>query len=128
MSQAEEQFRLFLESNRNYLTSSDPSVRLKGARLEAELKLRQQLVTTLAMNREQALMEEKNDMPILNVMDYGNIPDEKSRPARLTMILVSFVLALGGTLVYQNRSWLREHLLESEESFRSSITSPEGDA
>ncbi len=88
MDQAEEAFRRFLESNRNYQSSGDPAVRLKGTRLENELRLRQQLVTTLAMNREQALLDEKSDIPILNVLDPGNLPIDKSRPSRSVLVLL----------------------------------------
>ena len=68
MDEAEDILRRFLEGNRNFQTSADPSVRLKGSRLETELRLRQQLVSAIAMNREQALLEEKNDIPILNML------------------------------------------------------------
>lgn len=93
-TQAEVDLRNFLDSNRNYQTSADPGIRLKGMRLEAELRLRTQLVTTLAMNREQAVLEEKNDIPILNVMDAPNLPIEKSGPAR-TFLALAFGLAAG---------------------------------
>jgi uncharacterized protein involved in exopolysaccharide biosynthesis len=76
-------------------------VRLKGTRLEAELRLRTQVVTTLAIAREQALMEEKNDMPILNVLDVGNLPLEKSGPARSqTVVFVAIVISLGAFVVF----------------------------
>ena len=82
MAETEDSLQRFLEGNRNFLTSGDPAVRLHGNRLETELRLRQQLVSAIAMNREQALLEEKNDVPILNVLDAGHLPQEKSGPAR----------------------------------------------
>lgn len=114
MDQAEEAFRRFLEGNRNYQSSADPAVRLKGTRLENELRLRQQLVTTLALNREQALLEEKNDLPILNMLDAGNLPIEKSKPARSIMVLlVTFLVGAGGWTWF-NREWVRARLLSEE--------------
>jgi len=115
-SQAEDAFRRFLEGNRNYQTSTDPTVRIRGARLEAELKLRMQLLTTLALNREQALMEEKNDVPILNVMDGGNLPLEKSRPKRSIFVLLSFLLVSGAAWAYANREWIRARLMDADDS------------
>jgi len=112
MVEAETAFRRFLEGNRNYQTSGDPSVRIVGSRLEAELKLRQQLVTTLAMNREQALMEEKNDVPILNVLDPANLPINKSRPARSSYVFLAFFLATSATWAWLNREWIKERLAE----------------
>ena len=107
LAQAQEAFRTFLNVNRNYATSSDPSIRITGAGLEAEWKLRTQMVMTLSMNREQALLEEKNDLPILNVMDPGNLPVEKSGPARSRLVLVAFFLAGLGVFAWENRSLIR---------------------
>ena len=115
MDQAEEAFRRFLEGNRNYQSSLDPAVRLRGTRLESELRLRQQLVTTLALNREQALLEEKNDIPILNVLDAGNLPIEKSKPARSVIVLAVVFLVGAGGWVWLNREWVRARLLADED-------------
>ena len=114
MVQAEEVLRRFLEVNRNFQVSPDPSVRLLGGRLDAELQLRQKLLVNLAMSREQALLEEKNDLPILNILDPANLPSQKARPSRGAMVLASFVLGLGGTLAWSNRSWLKARFLEPE--------------
>lgn len=115
MDQAEDNLRHFLEGNRNYLSSADPSVRLKGTRLETELRLRQQLVTTLAMNREQALLEEKNDIPILNMLDPANLPIEKSKPVRSTMVLFSMILVGAVSWIWLNREWVKARLLADGE-------------
>lgn len=103
MDESELTLRQFLESNRGYASSSDPGVRLKGTRLEAEHRLRQQLVATLAMNREQALLEEKNDIPILNMLDSGNLPIDKSRPGRSQIVMA--VVFLVGLVVWGMRNW-----------------------
>lgn len=114
MDEAEETLRRFLEGNRNYLTSGDPAVRLKGTRLETELRLRQQLVTSIAMNREQALMEEKNDIPILNVLDQGNLPIDKSRPGRSSIVLGVVFLVTSSLLAWNHRERLKA-LLRAED-------------
>lgn len=114
MDEAEEILLRFLEGNRNFQSSSDPSVRLRGSRLETELRLRQQLVSSIALNREQALMEEKNDMPILNIMDPGNLPIEKSKPARSVIVLL-FTFFVGGiSWIGLNREWLLQRLAEDK--------------
>ncbi|MBI3130017.1 MAG: hypothetical protein HYZ13_01550 [Acidobacteria bacterium] len=106
MNQVEDDFRRFLDANRNFALSTDPSVRLRGMRLEAELKLRQQLVTSLALSREQALMEEKNDIPIVNVLDAGNLPIEKSRPTRSVLVLGLFFATTIGSVAWAKRDQL----------------------
>ena len=115
MDEAEDAFRHFLEGNRNFQTSADPSVRLKGSRLETELRLRQQLVTAIAMNREQALLEEKNDIPILNVLDSGNLPIDKSKPSRSIIVLLVTLLTALGSWTWLNRDWVKAHLLADDE-------------
>jgi len=102
----EEVFRKFMDNNRNYQTSLDSSIRLQGLRIENEFKLQQQLVVTLALNREQALLEEKNDMPILNVLDDGDLPVEHSRPKRSLLVGLTFILAVAGSWAWYNREWL----------------------
>jgi hypothetical protein len=115
MGQAEAAFRAFLESNRNYQMSADPGVRLLGARLEAELSLRRQIVATLAMNREQALLDAKNDIPILNILDAGNLPIEKSRPFRSLIVLMMMALSGAGTWTWEHRRWLKTRVFESDD-------------
>ena len=112
MDQAEDSLRRFLEGNRNYLDSRDPATRLRGIRLESELNLRRQLVTVLATNREQSLLEEKNDMPIVNVLDPGNLPVEKSWPSRSLIVL--FVTLIAGLVswIWPNREWIRARFSE----------------
>jgi len=115
MDDAEDTLRRFLESNRNFQSSGDPAVRLKGGRLETELRLRQQLVSAIAMNREQALLEEKNDIPILNVLDSGNLPIDKSRPTRSVLVLLAVAFAGIGSWLWSNHKWVRAQLLGDNE-------------
>lgn len=110
---SETNFRNFLYANRNYQISSDPSVRLKGLRLENELKLHTQVVTTLAISREQALLEEKNDMSILNILDDGNLPMEKSAPSRGLLALVAFLFASSGTWAWINRRLIQSRWINA---------------
>ncbi len=119
LDEAEGALRRFLEGNRNSNVSPDPAIRLKGLRLENELKLRQQLIMTLAMNREEALLEEKNDIPILNVLDAANLPLEKSRPARSVYVLLAAFLAALGCLAWDGRSWIQGILFDLRPSDRT---------
>jgi uncharacterized protein involved in exopolysaccharide biosynthesis len=111
---AEETLRAFLDRNRNYQVSQDPTVRLEGMRLEADMKLHQQLIMTLAVNREQALLEEKNDVPILNVLDPPSQPIDKSWPPRSMLVLMSFAVAFFAKLALEQRGWIASRLLEPE--------------
>ena len=103
---AEKDFAGFQDAHRNYASSAEPGIRLKGLRLENTLKLRQQVLTTLTLNYEQALLEEKNDMPILNILDEGDLPVEKNGPSRSNLVYLATLLAgaLSWGWIHQVRS------------------------
>ena len=105
-AQAEQSFSGYLDKNRNYLTSADPHVHLQGVRFEAEMKLRQQLLMTISINHEQAMMEEKNDLPLLNVIDPPNLPIEKSWPSRSVVVLAIFAITFIGLSMWGKREWI----------------------
>jgi uncharacterized protein involved in exopolysaccharide biosynthesis len=113
---AEERFMAFLAQNRNYPVSTDPATKIAGMRLESELKLRQQLEMMLATSKEQALLEEKNDMPILNVMDRANLPIEKSGPARVIIALKVFFFGTILLALYGFRTELWHYFVTSRQN------------
>lgn len=113
---SEARFLQFLVNNRNYMVSSDPDIRLRGSRMEADYKLAEQLVVTLAVSHEQALMEEKNDLPILNVLDPGSLPTEKSRPARGQLVLGAVLIAFVAQMAWRMRRLIRQYVLPAGET------------
>lgn len=108
LDQSQNTLEKFLTGNRNYLTSSDPSVRLHGTRLEMDYKLRQQIVSNLAVTLEQTLLEEKNDIPILNVLDPANLATEKSGPSRAKLVLLCLVASGVVSWGYFNRAIIKK--------------------
>ena len=101
--------RVFYEDHRNFATSIDPAVRLKAQELENLLKLRQQVLMTLVLSHEQALMQQKDDLPILNVLDPGDRPDEHSGPANSVLVVLCSILAgiIGITHLYRRQIWFK---------------------
>jgi len=69
---------------------------------------------TLAMNREQALMEEKNDIPIVNILDVGNLPIEKSRPARFQFTILAFLVSVIAVLSWEFRGKIMASMFDVE--------------
>lgn len=114
--QAEQDLEGFLMQNRDYQNSANPAVRLRGARLDSKLQLRQQLVANLAMSRDQAQLEEKDAIPVLNVLDPGQLPLEKAGPPRALLMLGAFFLGGLGSLGWRHRTWLKEHLAPRREA------------
>ena len=92
------------------------------------MRLKQQLLTTLAMSREQALMEEKNDVPILNILDPGHVPIEKSGPVRSRMVLAVCFLVGGGLWGWQNRGWIQAKVFESADAERVAGSGTQGES
>jgi hypothetical protein len=70
------------------------------------------------MNREQALLEEKNDIPILNMLDPGNLPIDKSKPARSVMVLLGMLVVGAGGWIWLNRDWVRTRLLAEDDEIQ----------
>ena len=106
-AQAEDSLYQFATLNRGYHESNDPAVVLKGARLESDLSLRRDLVHTLSQNLEQALINEKDDTPVVNVLDAGNLPIEKHSPHRALLILAAALLAALLQWTWVNREWVK---------------------
>jgi uncharacterized protein involved in exopolysaccharide biosynthesis len=92
--------------------------------LENELRLRQQLVTTLALNREQALLEEKNDIPVLSLLDPADYPSDKSRPPRSLFVVAAALMAGTGAWIYLHRTWIKARWLSDEDEPADSAEAP----
>jgi uncharacterized protein involved in exopolysaccharide biosynthesis len=105
--EAETALLRFTETNKLYLTSLDPSVRLQGMRLENNLRIKNQLTGMHILAHEQALLEEKNNVPVLNILDNGNYPYEKSGPPRLAWTVLAALFGGGLGLAYACRARLR---------------------
>jgi len=110
ISRTEDTLRQFLQANRNYQTTTDPEVRLKGARLEFELQTKRQILIGLNVSLEQALQQEKDDTPLVNILDTGNLPIEKSRPGRAIIVLLVTAVAGIAMGTWDNRPELRAWL------------------
>lgn len=112
---SEKLLRAFLMKNRNFAQSSDPDIQLDGSRLQSDLQMRKQIQLTLALNFEQTLSDAKNNTPVVNFVDEGSLPVEKSHPSRALIVLVAAVVT--GILVFaiEHRDRIRAYMANSEE-------------
>jgi uncharacterized protein involved in exopolysaccharide biosynthesis len=113
-AQAEQRLEAFLNVNRNYQQNPDPAIHLRGDRLSAEVLLRRQVVSALTLSREQALMDEKDDIPILNVLDEANLPVQKSSPSRSVWVVAAMAFTFVSVWVLGRRKDLLAHLFVKE--------------
>jgi hypothetical protein len=108
------QFEGFQDANRNWESSPAPNVRFHGAQLKEGLDLWKQVVMNLTLNHEQALLEAQNDTQTLLLMDPGNLPLEKSRPARALIVFTVAAVVGVGSWAVQNRTALINRILAKE--------------
>jgi uncharacterized protein involved in exopolysaccharide biosynthesis len=109
-------FQRFQDANRNWEKSPAPNLRFQGTQLREELDLWRQVVANLTLNHEQALLEAQNDTQTLLLMDPGNLPVEKSKPARALMVFAAMCAAGVGSWVYHNRTLVHDRFLAKEGS------------
>ena len=107
-------FQRFQDANRTWETSPAPNIRFQGSQLKEGLDLWRQVVTNLSLNHEQALLEAQNDTQTLLLMDPGNLPVEKSKPAR-SLIVFAFMCGAGvGSWIRFNRSMVYNQFFAKE--------------
>ncbi len=88
---AENQLKTFLEKNRQFRGS--PDLTFQHERLQRQVRIKEEVVTVLRTQYEEARMQEVNDTPLITVIDRAVPPDEKSSPKRRQMVLLAFFLA-----------------------------------
>jgi uncharacterized protein involved in exopolysaccharide biosynthesis len=96
LAATEDTLRSFKQVNMNYMVSSDPLLQLEMSRLQREVDLKASLYLTLAQQNEMAKVEEVKDIPVVQVLDRGSVPLEKSSPRR-SLYMIG---ALFGSLIF----------------------------
>ena len=94
LSEAEGALQNFLQHNRGYDRTSEP--KFEEDRLDREVRLRQQVYSTLAQAYEQAKIDEVRDTPVITIVEQANLP---ARPdSRGLVPLTLFLLVIGITV------------------------------
>jgi uncharacterized protein involved in exopolysaccharide biosynthesis len=73
-------------------TSKVPQLALEYVRKQREVKYHETLFELLARQYESARLDESRDAPLLQVVDRAVVPDKKSGPPRLLLLLASCIL------------------------------------
>jgi uncharacterized protein involved in exopolysaccharide biosynthesis len=89
--EAEEEQKEFLQRNRQYRGS--PDLQFQYDRLNRQVLIKQEVLTTLRRQYEEARIQEVNDTPIITVIDRAVPPVEKSSPQRRASVTLAFFLA-----------------------------------
>ena len=76
-----------------FLTISDiPDLGLNHLRLQRELEIQTELFKFLTMEYEEAKIEEAKDIPTVQVLDEAKIPERKSKPRRVLLVVSTFLV------------------------------------
>jgi uncharacterized protein involved in exopolysaccharide biosynthesis len=106
----------FAESHRNFTQSPDPGIRSRGEELSADLVLRRQVTTSLALGYEQVELDAQNTVPVLSRLDEAYLPREKTRPPRGGMVLLALIFVGAGRWFWLNRERVQARLQAGEPS------------
>ena len=84
-----------------FLTISDiPDLGLTHLRLQRELEIQTELFKFLTMEYEEAKIEEAKDIPTVQVLDVAKVPEKKSKPRRVLLVIsILLVCLIGNSLV-----------------------------
>ncbi len=88
---AENTLEEFRSQNLNYLSSNDPELQKEHSRLERELAVKETIYLTLVKKHELSKLEAAKDVPIVQVLDNGFVPQIKSSPSRSLYLLASLI-------------------------------------
>jgi uncharacterized protein involved in exopolysaccharide biosynthesis len=88
--EAEEEQKEFLQRNRQYAGS--PELQFQYDRLNRQVVIKQEVVSSLRRQYEDARIQEVNDTPVITVIDRAVPPVEKSSPQRRAAVVLAFLL------------------------------------
>ncbi len=121
---AEEDLQRFLEQNRQFRGS--PDLTFQYERLERQVTIKQEVLTTLRRQYEEARIQEVNDTPVITVIDRAVPPEEKSSPKRRQNVILAFfaggVLGVAGSYGREFVERARQRDREEFEEFNSRWT------
>ena len=86
---AENALEEFRAQNMNYTSSYNPELLKEHARLERDQTVKETIYLTLVKKHEMSKLEAAKDVPIVQVLDNGFVPEIKSSPRRSLYLLAS---------------------------------------
>ena len=90
-----------LSDDKLFLTIADiPDLGLTHLRLQREQEIQTELFKFLTMEYEEAKIEEAKDIPTVQVLDVAKVPEKKSKPRRVLLVIsILLVCLIGNSLV-----------------------------
>lgn len=100
---------------------NSPQIVMSFLRLQREIEIQSKILSFLLPVYEQSKIEEKRETPTIQILDKPNIPEKKSKPKRLTMVVLFTFFASFLSLVY----YVLKHklnLFKQSEGYRDYIS------
>ena len=77
-----------------------PDLGVRLIRLQREVEMQNTLFIFLTQQYEEAKIEESKDTPTIQILDDASIPERKSSPRRMLIVVISFSISLIITILY----------------------------
>jgi len=102
-----------------------PLLGVEYADLFRQARIQETVLETLTKEYELAKVQEAKEIPTVKVLDVANVPDKKSFPPRLLIILFGTLLAMSGTIawVFANVIWHETDPLDPRKAFALEVLS-----
>jgi tyrosine-protein kinase Etk/Wzc len=101
-----EEVRTSTDVNDFLSLGNSPNIALRYLRLQRDIEIQTKILTFMLPIYEQAKIEERKEMPAILVLDEPYLAEKKTKPKRLTMVLLSLLGSLVvfsvGVIVYES--------------------------
>lgn len=84
---------------------NSPNIAMSFLRLQRDLEIQNKILTFMIPVFEQAKIEEQRETPTVIILDKPYVAERKSKPKRLTMVIIFTVIGFGLSIVYFLVTW-----------------------
>jgi uncharacterized protein involved in exopolysaccharide biosynthesis len=114
LTEAESNLKNLRQRNMNYYGATDPELAMLNSQLQREVEVKSQVYLTLCQQYELASIQEKKELPVIQILDSAQPPSLKSGPGRVKTTIIGFLLgaisAIGFLILEKRNPDLRQDL------------------
>jgi uncharacterized protein involved in exopolysaccharide biosynthesis len=92
LTEAENNLKNLRQRNMNYYGATDPELAMLNSQLQREVEVKSQVYLTLCQQYELASIQEKKELPVIQILDSAQPPSLKSGPSRVKTTIIGFLL------------------------------------
>jgi len=114
LTEAEESLKSLRQRNMNYYSTTDPELAMLNNQLQREVEVKSQVYLTLCQQYELASIQEKKEIPVIQILDSAQPPSVKSGPSRAKTAIIGFlfgaIAALAFLVIDGRNPKIKQHL------------------